>query len=399
MSSSAAAPSTSTPEMRFFADTRPAGGPDSPLRVRAFGRPYELFHDRYQRYYTEGLRRYCAETGCDFRSTAMSRFPRVLEILKRVREEGYAKRLGVPRVESFVDALAHVLEGPMDTPSGHFHDVTGQYLALLPGGELRRFAIDAQDSHEVGSKDLVAWSDVYFKTNYWPGAGYASNVVPLANADPFILPKIGAMRSSRDSVKRVDLSFIVRVWGGADEVEGIEHTLRLLEAVDRARCTTRILAIVVAGDVPQIRRRLDRARIPSTTRMIGATDLWRLTAESRLNVFRLGLRYCVPWRMTGSLAIGSCAVLDRPPFSVWPEPLREGVNFLSLGTAVGPGCPVAPAEQYDEIPARIEAWLAQPELTSEIARANAEYFDAYVEPVQLGKHVLTSITSGRPGSG
>jgi hypothetical protein len=60
---------------------------------------------------------------------------------------------------------------------------------------------------------------------------------------------------------------------------------------------------------------------------------------------------------------------------------------------------VAPAEQYDEIPARIEAWLAQPELTSEIARANAEYFDAYVEPVQVGKHVLTSITSGRPGSG
>jgi hypothetical protein len=101
----------------------------------------------------------------------------------------------------------------------------------------------------------------------------------------------------------------------------------------------------------------------------------------------------VPWRMTGSLAIGSCAVVDRPPFSVWPEPLREEVNFLSLGTTVGPACPVAPAEQYDEIPERIEAWLAQPELVSEVARANASYFDAFLDPVRVGGHMVDTVVA------
>jgi hypothetical protein len=379
--------------MRFLGDVERADGASARLRVRAFGRPYAPFHDPYQRYYTESLRRYCATAGADFRAIPMSRFPRALETLKRVRDEGYAKRLRLPRGEAFVDAIAHVLEGPVDTPSGHFHNVTGHYLALLPTGELRRFAVDAQDSHELGSEELRAWSDVYFKTNYWPEAGYPSNVAPLVNADPFVLPHIDGLRAQRDSAKRFGVSFIVRVWGGADEVEGIEHTVRLLEAVSRARCTGRILAVVVAGDVPMIRQRLERARIPSTTRAIGAAELWRSAAESRLNIFRLGLHYCVPWRMTGSLAIGSCAVVDRPPFSVWPEPLREEVNFLSLGTTVGPACPVAPAEQYDEIPERIEAWLAQPELVSEVARANASYFDNFLDPVRVGGHIVDTVVA------
>ena len=380
-------------ELRYFLDAGKAPDVAGLLRVRAFGRPYAPFHDPYQRYYVESLRLYCAEAGADFRSLPMSRFARPLELLKRVRDEGYAKRLRLPRGEALVDALARVLEGRVLTPSGHFHNVTGQYLALLPEGSLRRFAIDAQDSHELASEELRAWSDVYFKTNYWPDAGYPAKVAPLVNGDPFVLPSLESLRSRRGTAKRVDVSFVVRVWGGADEVEGIEHTLRLLEAVNRARCTKRLLAVVVAGDVPKIRRRLERAGIESTTRAIGAAELWRAAAESRLNIFRLGLHYCVPWRMTGSLAIGSCIVLDRAPFSVWPEPLREGVNFLSLGTDVGPGRPVASEEQYDAVPARIEEWLAQPSLAAEVGSANASYFEASLAPPRVGQHIVESIVA------
>jgi hypothetical protein len=359
------------------------------LQVRAFQRPYDPYHDRYQRYYAEGLRLYCSTVDGEFRTTVMSRFPRVVRALKLVRERRLAKRLRVPQLEPVIDAVANVFEGPADTPSGYFDDVAGQYLAFLPDGEVHRFTIDARDSHELGSDDLCAWSDVYFKTNYWPTVEYPDNVFPLFNLDPLVLPEIDRLRARRDAPKRVDLTFVVRIWGGiTDESEGIEHNLRLLEAVTRARCTKHVLAVLVAGDVPKIRRRLDRLGIPSTSRDIKSEELWRLTAQSRLNVFRLGIHYCVPWRMTGSLAIGSCVVLDRPPFSLWPEPLRENVNFLSLGTMVGPGVPLAAADEYDEIPARIESWLSQPSHLADVARANAKYFDRHLDPAHLGAHIM-----------
>jgi hypothetical protein len=379
--------------MSLLADARRAEVPQ-PLQVRAFQRPYDPYHDRYQRYYAESLRLYCSAIGADFRTKVMSRFPGVIRVLKRVRDDGYAKRLRVPQLERVIDAVAEVLQGPADTPSGYFDDVAGQYLALLPDGELRRFSIDARDSHELGS-DLCAWSDVYFKTNYWPTVEYPDNVFPLFNVDPLVLPQIDWLRAHRDAPKRVDLTFVVRVWGGVtDETEGIEHNLRLLEAVNRARCTKRLLAVLVAGDVPKVRRRLDRLGIPSTTRDIKPEELWQLTAHSRLNVFRLGIHYCVPWRMTGSLAIGSSVVLDRPPFSVWPEPLRESVNFLSLGTIVRPGVPLAAADEYDEIPARIESWLHEPAHLADVARANAEYFDRHLDPARLGAHIMRTVAPG-----
>ena len=54
--------------------------------------------------------------------------------------------------------------------------------------------------------------------------------------------------------------------------------------------------------------------------MFGVTDIkqapwYVVNAEdkktARLNVIRLGMHYCIPWRVTGALAIGSCIVLDR----------------------------------------------------------------------------------------
>lgn len=62
----------------------------------------------------------------------------------------------------------------------------------------------------------------------------------------------------------------------------LEHNLRLLEAVKRARCSMTILAYLAASDIESNSRRLGRAGIPSTTRWIPTKKLCQSTADSRM---------------------------------------------------------------------------------------------------------------------
>jgi hypothetical protein len=361
-----------------------------PTRIRTFSRPYAPFHDVYQRYYQEGLRAYARTNGTSFELTQLSPLPTLLRRLRLVRDRNYAARLHMPQANMLLDAVGRRLEGPLCTPSGLFEPTVGQYLLSRADGSEQRLCIDASDPPGIANEELRAWSDIYLKTNFWSERSYPGNVRPMVNGDPLMLGRLDELKRRRSAPKTVDLSFVVRIWGGGDGVEGIEHNLRLLEAIKRARCDKRLLAIVLAGDVEQTLRHLRRLGVPASTRGISPRELWELTAESRLNVFRLGLHYCVPWRMTGSLAVGSCIVLDRPPLSRWPEPLREQVNFLSLGALVAPGAPVATTAQYDEIPDRVEEWLTRPAALDDIGAANASYFDAYVEPEQVGRQIVAA---------
>ena len=365
------------------------------IGIQAFSRPYSPFHDIYQRYYQEGLRAYADTGAARVEITSLSPFPRLLRGLRTAQDRNFATRWHVPRANALLDSIGRRLEGASQTPSGFFEPTVGQYLFSDPVGGLQRVCIDAGDSHEIPSDNLCEWSDVYFKTNFWGDRAYPGNVKPMVNADPLMLERLPGLRSSRSAPKELDLSFIVRVWGGDDGIAGIEHNLRLLTAMKRARCTKRLLAVVPAGDVEKTLRYLERAGIPATTRGISPRELWEVTAASRLNVFRLGMHYCIPWRMTGSLACGSCAVLDRPPLSRWPEALHEGVNYLSLGTMVAPDAPLASDDQYDEIPDRIEAWLQKPELLREIEDANARYFDGFLAPSQVGRQIVEAVESSR----
>lgn len=362
-----------------------------PVRIRAFSRPYAPFHDDYQRYYQAGLEAHARTSGARFQLTPLSRAPRLLRRLRTIRDRNFAGRLGLGRANALFDAVGHRVEGPLHTPSGHFEATVGQYLLAYADGSEQRLCIDAGDSPEIGGETLRAWSDVYLKTNYWTERTYPENVRPMVNADPLMLSRLDVLRRQRSAPKDVDLSFVVRIWGGADGVEGIEHNLRLLEAVTRAPGSKRLLAVVLAGDIERTLRHLRELGVPATTRGISAGELWRLTAASRLNVFRLGLHYCVPWRMTGSLAVGSCIVLDRPPLSRWPEPLREMVNYLSLGALVAPGTPVASDAQYDEIPDRIAEWLGRPALLDQVRESNAQYFDAFLAPGQVGRQIVEAV--------
>ncbi len=358
--------------------------------VQAFVRPYDYWSARYQTYSRAGLRAHCAAVGATFSLVPTTRLPRVVGPMRHVWDR-YISRLPGRWTGSATDRLAHVLEGPVRTPSSYFHDSVGQYRFLTRDGAVHNVCIDAADYPELRSPELVEWSDVYFKANRWPSVEYPPNVRPVVNGDPLILRRISELRSYRSAPKDLDVCFIVRVWGGRDGVEGIEHNLRLIEAVNRARCSKVLVAYLVTGDVAAVASRLRRSGIPSTTRPVRGRRLWRLMARARLNVIRLGMHDCIPWRMAGALAMGACVVLDQPPRAEWPNPLREGANFLNLGCAP----PQSADEGYARIPELIERWLGDRRGLEEIMRANAEYFDHHVVPHRVGEHIVATV--GRLG--
>jgi hypothetical protein len=365
--------------------------------VSAFTRPYDYYYDRYQLYYREGLRRECAERDVCFEAVPMTRLPRVLRPVRRARDRVLI-RLPGDRATRLLDRAARRVEGPIQAPGPAFHSSIGQYVVRGTNGAACRVCLDASDFPSLGSPELVAWSDLYFKANLWPRIEYPDKVLPLINGDPLILDKLPTLRSFRSTRKEIDVCFIVRVWGGRDEVEGIEHNLRLLEAVNRAQCSKVVIAYLVAGDIGKSERRLRSVGVTCTTRPIRPATLWRLMGKSRLNVIRLGMHHCIPWRMAGTLGMGACVVLDQPPASAWPEPLREDVNFLSLGARTI-DAPTAEDARYEEIPDKIEEWLGHGGALDRMRSDNARYFDRFVEPQRVGASILGAVERQLAGEG
>ena len=364
--------------------------------VSAFTRPYDYWYDRYQTYYREGLRAHCAASGTQFEAIPMTRLSWPLGTVRHVRDR-YLSRLPGTLATSLLDKTVHTLEGPARTPSSFFHNAVGQYVIRTTGGATCRVCVDAADYPDLRSDELVSWSDLYFKANLWPSRTYPSNVLPIVNGDPLILNRIPMLRSFRPQAKERDICFIVRVWGGRNELEGIEHNLRLLEAINRARCSKVLIAYLVAGDVEAVSRRLRSVGVTCTTRSIRPKTLWRLMGSSRLNVIRLGMHNCIPWRMAGALAMGACVVLDQPPIAAWPEPLRENVNFLNLGAGTVES-PVADSGCYEDIPAKIDEWLSERDKLERIMATNGDYFDRLVEPQRVGEGILAAVEHRLSGS-
>src|SRR5205823_12466861 len=146
-------------------------------------------------------------------------------------DRDYYGRLGISGVASVVDSLALRLDRPITTPSGIFHTSTGQYMITTAQGRKHGVCIDAADSHEIQSQELCEWSDVYFKTNFWPSIAYPSNVSPLVNADPLVVRRLDGLRSRRSVPKEFDVCAVIRIWDG----EGVEHNIRFLKAIVDAR--------------------------------------------------------------------------------------------------------------------------------------------------------------------
>jgi hypothetical protein len=360
--------------------------------VTAYTRPYDYYHDRYSAYYREGLRRHVTSVGGAYGEVSMGRHPRLLGVVRRARDayrlQPFFARVGW--LQPAMDRFASKIEGEVRPPARVFVETSSHYVVTTEGGRQVRVCVNAADDGALVNEQILDWTDVYFKTNYWPTIVYPPKVQPLVNADPLVIAQLDALRRYRLAPKEYDVCMVVRIWGGKDEVEGVEHNLRLIEAVARARCTKFLYAYLVAGDVAAVARRLERQRIPCGTDPVPPARLWQVSGASRLNVVRLGMHHCIPWRVTGALAIGSGLVLDRAPLTRWPEPLTAGVHYVALGTDTDTDRPLATDAQYAAIPEKIEAWLADEALVGRLAKNNASYYDRFVDPRQVGEHIVAA---------
>jgi len=353
---------------------------DTPTLVQAIVEPYNRTLDRYQAYFRRGLAEYCASHGMLFQETG-SRFPGQLRFLARLRaSHKFRKILPDPVGQGLTDILARLL-GARQSP-GH---CMGSYIFHTGAADVK-VAVDAFDSGEIQSLPLLEWCDIYFKTNYWPSRSYPSKVLPIANPNPDVLSHMEYLRTARSAEKEWDLFGFFRVWGGTDELEGVEHNLALFETLARLKCRKKLLAFLVAGDTAAAAARLEKAGVPYTTTWVPQAQVWRMAARSRLNIVRHGMHQCIPWRMTETLAMGGCPVLDYAATTRWHIPLEENVHYLNLGVPYRPS--MAPEFHPEQVVERVEGWLADSHLIHDIERNTARYFDEHLTPERLAGYML-----------
>jgi hypothetical protein len=352
----------------------------TPTRVEAFIEPYNRTQDRYQAYYRRGLAAYCASHGIAFDETGF-RFPSQLRFLARVRaSDKFRKILPDPVGQGLIDVTARLL-GARQVPS----HCMGSYIFHSAAGDVK-VVVDSFDSGELQDQRLLEWCDIYFKTNYWPSRAYPPKVQPIANLNPDVLPHVEELKAARTAEKEWDLFGFFRVWGGTDALEGVEHNLALFETLARVKCKKKLLAYLIAGDTGAAAARLDKAGVPYTTKWMPQSEVWRMAARSTLNIVRHGMHQCIPWRMTETLAMGGCPVLDYKAVTRWHVPLEENVHYLNLGVPYRPS--MAPAFDPGEVVERVEGWLAERNLIHDIERNTARYFDEHLTLEKLGGYMI-----------
>lgn len=351
--------------------------------------PYDPFHDRYQVYYRETLRQYVTSRGYKFHCSS-PQFSRLLGFLRTVRSSSRLAGLVWPLrpvANRMIDSLAWSL-GARRNP---IHSLVGQYVVCLKNGKTFQFCVDSHDSGDICSPDLLKRSDLYFKTNYWKSRHYDPKVVPFFNGNPKVLKSCETLAAMRNRPAQYDVCLFVRVWGGKDEVEGVEHCVRMLEAVARIRCRKFVLGYLVAGDIRGLSERLRKAGVPTTTKPLKVSELWKIASRSRMNIIRLGIHYCIPHRMFDLLALGTCPVLDQAPKTIWPAPLVEGQHYLSLNLNTGRDQLVADAAAYDRVPELLESFLSNEQLVPQIRESAAAYFDNNLRPDRVGKRIFDEV--------
>ena len=364
------------------------------MAVDAPSLPYDYFYDRYQAYYRQGIRGALKQSAAVVNDYSLSRFPHLVRSLCKARDSFKLKQwLGKlqPFVELPIDRVASALGGRPQPPAGSFHHLVGQYVFRMADGGVAKVCIDAHDADDFVSAELINWSDLYFKTSFSPARSYHHKVRPLYNGNPLLIGQMPLLKSLRKVRPSYDLCFVVRVWGGADEISGVEHNLRLLEAVAKCDCRKFLAAYLVAGDVSKIAKRLERQGIPCRRTPLKLRELWKVSSESSVNIIRLGMHSCIPWRMADLLAMGACPVLDQLPRSKWPVPLIEGGHFLSLAAATHADTLLASDQQYAAIPQRLRQFLSDKEKLRSIRENNCQYFDRHLAPEAVGKYICDRV--------
>ena len=331
--------------------------------------PNDLMYRRYQRYYYLSLSKYLHKS-----NGKIQLFPKKTKKFKSKNKSN--NKLTELKISKFFQR----------------HDAfVGQYVIKIPSQEKEvKIAIDAHDAHEIRSKSILDWSDIYFKSNKWESVIYPEKVLPIINGNGFIsLLKIKILKFLRKrKKKKFDIVFISRVYG-------IENTIRLFEEISIINCKKYLLAIFTKFEKSQpetkdYQLRLDKAGVPWTFITMYQGKLWNYMASSRILVLRAGKHRCIPWRMLDQLCMGACFVYDNNPYPKWPQPLLPNINYVNLGIKRGIDN-LAPIEEYREIPGIIEDLLKNNELQQQIRQNNAKYFDEYASPIKVGEYIIEEI--------
>jgi hypothetical protein len=341
-----------------------------PLRVDFCSRWDSPTLLEYNRYYLLGLD--------DVVHLTSSAHPRYLAPIRSVASRAHAARVLMRRVFERIGTRY-----PHDP-----RNFVGRY-AFDTGTRRVRVAIDPHDNRKIASQAALDWCDVYFKANKWVSEKYPAKVLPIVNGNGVhSTGTLEFLRTLRGAPKDYDLVFISRL--GA----GIEHNIRLFESLARLPGRKRLVAILYPQfGQQQYAAALERAGVTCLTRNIEPLDLWTTLARARVNFLRLGAKFCIPWRMIDFLAMGSAIVIDRHPFSDWPVPLEDGVNFAAcFGRSAEP----AVDEDYSRVAATVQRVFDSPSMIEEMAERNAEYFDQFASPPMVARYTIDSALAFDP---
>ena len=279
--------------------------------------------------------------------------------------------------------------------SSEHYRVIGQYVFVLKNKRRIKVAIDSDDHPSIQNQKLLDWADVYFKTNLWPDWKYPATVHPIVTGNSMVhTHSVGFLKSLRKLPKLYDFIFISRIYAGPGA--NVEHNIRLFEELAKSPLRSKICAIFVgfSKDDPQMHKyqtRLESSGVEATTEHFGFQDLMTMSAQSRLCVIRAGIHSCITWRLINMLCIGAAVVLDAKPFSSWPQPLREGKNFLSLELRITPECGPAPEEDYESIVDKMGKFLMDEDKIRSISETNCCYFDEHAHPMRVASYILETV--------
>lgn len=356
-----------------------------PKQVIAYTYPFDRVHDSYQEYYRASLTAALSLNHARLVEKSVSLFPSAIRQLRAVKDSYRLNRSRVGRTTAHLaGGLARLLTtGPVFCPGRP----VGRYLFKFHGFDVK-VVVDSNDPGTISRPDLLDESDIYFKTNYRHDINYSSKVHPLPNANPLVLRNLRFARALRASPVDYDLFAFFRIWGGKNELEGIDHNIALFESLARVNCKKQLTAYLVCGDFVSIASRLERVGVTCRTEPMPLMELWTQASRSRLHLVRHGMHDCVPWRMMDVLALGGCPLLDFAMSTRWPLPLIERQNYLHL-SAQGSG--------YASVAQAVEDYLQTPSLIQDICANNVKYFEENLSPISLGRYICNVVANQRIG--
>ena len=267
-------------------------------------------------------------------------------------------------------------------------------------------AVDTADGRHLHDREILEWSDVYFKCNYWTGVDYPSKVLPLVNGNGTLSPsKVRRLRSLREHRKDFDLVYWSRIWaapGSAAGNNGVEHNIRIFETLAQAPGRNNLLAVFPSDlSDPSLncyRERLEAAgvRWQNGWGDINSAALWDSLATARINFLRPGNHLCISWRMMDLLCMGAGVMVDGAPYARWPEPLREGVNFIDGGCTLDPDYNLPTDQAYEQLLERVTHAIDDHGLIEEISVNNALYFDEHASMQAVSAYIVQAVAERFP---